>query len=134
MTHPAALAALLLASAGCIPEEGPMMKPGSDCLECHGGGEGRRWTVAGTVGGSTGVPMGGTRGTLGQQIGIVDAAGKSFSLRVNKAGNFWSAEPVTFPLQVGIDGVPMPAPVTAADASCNRCHGNGPGSGGDGGD
>ena len=119
MTRAATLA-LLLASVACIPEEGPMMKPGSDCLNCHGGGEGdaRPWTVAGTW------------ERQGQQVLIVDAAGKSFSLHVNQAGNFWSSEPVTFPLRVSVDGAAMADPVAAADASCNRCHGNGPGSGG----
>ena len=114
----AALVALLLASAACVPEEGPMMKPGSDCLECHGGGgeeNARTWTVAGTW------------ERQGQQVGIVDAAGKSFSLHTNKAGNFWSAEPVTFPLRVSVDGAAMPDPVAPADASCNRCHGSGSG-------
>jgi hypothetical protein len=60
----------------------------------------------------------------------VDAAGKSFSLHTNQAGNFWSAEPVTFPLRVGVDGIAMPAAVTASGASCNRCHGSGRGGGG----
>jgi hypothetical protein len=120
-----ALTALLLASAACIPDPGPMMRPGSDCLGCHGGGrsegEARRWTVAGT----------GFDAWTGQghQVAIVDADGKSFSLHTNEAGNFWSAEPVTVPLQVSIDGAAMSAPVAALDASCNRCHGNGPGSG-----
>jgi hypothetical protein len=31
-----ALAAALLALA-CVPSEGPLMEPGRDCLECHGG-------------------------------------------------------------------------------------------------
>jgi YD repeat-containing protein len=117
----APLAALLLASAACIPEQGPMMLPGSDCLGCHGGGgegEARRWTVAGTW------------TAQGQHVAIVDAAGKSFSLHTNQAGNFWSAEPVTFPLRVSVDGAAMATAVTAADASCNRCHGNGAGGGG----
>jgi YD repeat-containing protein len=118
----AALTALLLASAACIPDQGPMMKPGDDCLGCHGGGGAKRWTVAGTW------------TAQGQHVGIVDADGKSFSLHTNKAGNFWSSEPVTFPLQVSVDGAAMADPVAAVDASCNRCHGNGPGSGvGDGG-
>jgi hypothetical protein len=120
MTRAAAVAVLLMTSAACIPEEGPMMKPGSDCLECHGGGEedARRWTVAGTWSGQ------------GRQVSIVDAAGKSFSRHTNQVGNFWTSEPVTFPLRVSVDGVAMPNAVNAADASCNRCHGDGPGSGG----
>jgi len=118
MTRATCVAALLLMSAACVPEEGPMMEPGSDCLECHDGGEAPRWTVAGTWSG------------LGRQVAIVDAAGKSFSRHTNQAGNFWTSEPVTFPLRVSVDGVPMPNAVNAADASCNRCHGDGPGSGG----
>jgi hypothetical protein len=111
------LAALMLTSAACVPEEGPMMEPGSDCIDCHNGGEARTWTVAGTWSGQ------------GHQVGIVDAAGKTFSLHTNKAGNFWSSEPVAFPLRVDVDGTPMPSAVT--NGSCNVCHGNGPGSGGD---
>jgi hypothetical protein len=111
--------ALLFTSAACVPEEGPMMEPGHDCMECHGGGggdeSGRTWTVAGTW------------ERQGQQVGIVDAAGKSFTLHTNKAGNFWSSEPITYPLRVSVDGTPMPAAVTAGGGSCNRCHGNGGG-------
>jgi len=122
MTRVAALAALLLGSAACVPEEGPMMEPGSDCMECHGGGggdeSGRTWTVAGTW------------QQQGQQVTVVDATGKSFTLHTNKVGNFWSSEPVTFPLHVGVDGEAMGDPVTASGASCNTCHGNGGGSGG----
>jgi hypothetical protein len=124
----ALLAALMLITAACVPEEGPMMEPGHDCMECHDGGEAKAWTVAGTIGGF----MGGTIGALGQQIQIVDAAGKSFTLRVNKAGNFWSSEPVQLPLQPSRDGNAMPA--LAPSGSCNRtngCHGNAGGGGGD---
>ncbi len=107
--------ALWLAAAGCIPEEGPMMRPGSDCLECHGGagGEesGRRWTVAGTWAGQ------------GNQVVLVDAGGKTVALHTNRAGNFWTAEPLAFPLQASVNGTAMPQPVT--QGSCNRCHGSG---------
>ncbi len=117
-----AVAALL--AAGCIPEEGPMMEPGRPCLECHGGGGGEEdavaWTVAGTAIGSMG-------GHQGSQVRIQDAAGKSFTLTANQAGNFYTREPVTFPLNVSVDGNAMPAQVTYG--GCNRCHG----SGGDGG-
>jgi hypothetical protein len=115
MIRLACVAALLLTTAACVPEEGPMMEPGEDCLECHDGGEARRWTVAGTWAGQ------------GNQVSIQDAAGKAFTLHTNQAGNFWSAEPVTFPLRVGVNGQAMPDDVTAADASCNRCHGGGGG-------
>jgi hypothetical protein len=112
MTRAAAVAALLLASAACIPEEGPMMEPGSDCLDCHDGGDAQRWTVAGTWNGQ------------GRRLVIVDATGKTFSRYTNQAGNFWTSEPIAFPLRVSVDGAAMPNAVGAADASCNRCHGS----------
>jgi hypothetical protein len=115
------LTALLLTSAACVPEEGPLMEPGRDCMECHGNGGGedqaRRWTLAGTL-------VGHER----RELLVVDATGKTFSLRINQVGNLWSSEPVTFPLRVSVDGVAMPNPVAAIDASCNRatgCHGTG---------
>ena len=118
MIRPAALLALA-ALAGCAPEEGPLMSPGDDCLDCHSGGEAKAWTVAGTM------------GHQGSHLSITDATGWSFTLRANKVGNFYTAERVTFPLRVAVDGQPMTNPVQ--DGSCNRCHGNGPGSGGGGG-
>jgi hypothetical protein len=115
MIRAAALAALLLLAA-CIPEEGPMMEPGSDCLECHGGGEARRWTVAGTWRGQ------------GNQVFVQDAGGKSLTLHTNQAGNFWTAEPLTFPLRVvRVNGQTMPATPVVSQGSCNRCHGGGGG-------
>jgi len=116
-----ALGATLLGAAGCIPEEGPMMEPGSDCLECHGGGEARTWTVAGTWGGQ------------GNQVVLRDAGGRVLTLHSNRAGNFWTAEPLRFPITVAVNGQVMPGPpqganlTTAGDGSCNRCHGSGGG-------
>jgi len=114
-----ALGAALLGTAACIPEEGPMMEPGSDCMECHDGGEARRWTAAGTFGGQ------------GNQVVLQDAAGKSLTLHTNRAGNFWTAEPLTFPLRrVSVNGSVMPATPPVSQGSCNvaGCH---PGGGGD---
>ncbi len=112
----AAVAVLL---AGCIPEEGPMMAPGQDCMasDCHSGGEAKSWSVAGTI-----------AGRMGANVVVTDAKGWSFTLRSNKAGNFYTAEGVAFPLQVTVDGTPMGPPVT--DGSCNCCHGGGVGAGG----
>ena len=104
-----ALAAAALLVVACVPSEGPLMEPGRDCLGCHGAGEAKRWTVAGTW------PPQGSR------VAIADAAGKSFTLTTNQVGNFYSAEPVTFPLTVSVDGKTMPNPVTYG--GCNRCHG-----------
>jgi hypothetical protein len=137
MTRPAALAVAALLATGCIPENGPMMEPGHDCLECHGGGGGEddavAWTVAGTV------------GDQGSKVWIQDATGRSFTLNVNQAGNFYTREPVTFPIRVSVDGEPMPPEqgipgsgsfglLSPPNNSCNRstsCHGGGGGGGGD---
>ena len=114
------LTGLLFTAAACVPEEGPMMEPGSDCMECHGGDEAKAWTIAGTL-------LQFTR----RQVVVVDAAGKTFNLRINQAGNLWSSEPITYPLRVSVDGSAMPGAVTSGGGSCNTCHGfGGGGSGG----
>ena len=128
MSRLLAVAALL--AAACIPEYGPMMEPGSACLDCHGGGGGEEdavaWTVAGTWSGQ------------GLHVYIQDAAGKSFTIRTNQAGNFYTREPLQFPIAVSIEGAFMPpvqgiggsggvGQLQPADANCNRCHGEGGG-------
>lgn len=126
------LAAVLQACA--VPEDGPMMEPGEDCIHCHGDGgggeDGPRWTVAGTVypSGDTADPGAGVRGA---SIWLQDSNGKTFTLRSNKAGNFYSAESLAFPIRVAVGhelGHGRPGEVTDADrpvlvhGSCNRCH------------
>jgi hypothetical protein len=118
MTRVAAAALVLLAA--CVPGEGPMMSPFEDCLGCHeGGGEARAWTVAGTW-------------RRGARVTVTDANGKSFTLKGNDAGNFYTAESLAFPLQVSVDGKPMQywdpnPPATVAEVrygfgGCNLCH------------
>ena len=123
MIRPAAIAALL--TAACIPEPGPMMSPGEDCLECHGGGGGEEdavaWTVAGTF------------GHQGSKVRIQDATGWSFTLTANQAGNFYTRETVRFPLTVSVDGQTMPGTITYGGCNANRCHAGGGGDGGGGG-
>lgn len=106
-----AAAAAAAALAACIPEEGPLMAAGQDCLGCHGGGEARRWTAAGTW------------RSQGQQVTFAEANGRSVTVRTNQAGNFYTAEPLAFPLTVSVDGAAMPNPVTYG--GCNRCHDRG---------
>jgi len=110
--RPLLCAAVLLAA--CIPEEGPLMAAGQDCVECHGmGGDARTWTAAGTW-------------ARGARVTLTDANGKSFTLRGNDVGNFYTAEPLAFPLRVSVDGTPMQDPVKYG--GCNLCH-QGPGPG-----
>jgi hypothetical protein len=129
------LIALAAALAACVPDEGPLMRAGEDCLECHGGSglpgeaatvadrEGaRRWTVAGTVYGSG--TAGSGDGVRGAKVHVRDAGGRSFTLETNRAGNFYTAEPVRFPLKVTITHggrfVEMADEVTYG--GCNGCH------------
>jgi hypothetical protein len=122
----AAASVLALALApGCIPEEGPMMLPGSNCMECHGGAggggeeDGPRWTVAGTW------------DRQGNKVHVQDANGKAFTLSANKAGNFWSAEPVAFPLRVSVDGQAMPGTISTGSCNAAGCHQRAGAGGGD---
>jgi predicted CXXCH cytochrome family protein len=111
MTARAFAVAALLAAA-CVPGEGPLMAPNQDCLGCHGRGEAQGWTVAGTYGGR------------GSRVTITDANGKSLTLHTARNGNFYTAEPVTFPLRVAVDGREMQDPVRKY-GGCNVCHGPG---------
>jgi len=116
----AALALLLL--AGCGLEGSPIMEPGRDCLECHGGGEAKRWTLAGTVYPATDSAAG--AGILGATVRVHDAGGRSFGLRTNLAGNFYTAEKVTFPLQVCVEhgGASTCMEAATTSGACNGCH------------
>jgi hypothetical protein len=84
------------------------MEAGHDCLRCHDGTSARRWTAAGTF-------------WQGAHITLTDSAGTSFTLRGNQVGNFYTAEPLVFPLTVTVEGRTMTDPATYG--GCNRCHG-----------
>ena len=119
------MAAALLLGA-CVPEEGPLMDPGSDCMRCHGSGggedEARPWTVAGTVYPTATSAAG--DGVLGARVHVRDASGFAFTLRTNLAGNFYSAESVALPLEVCVEhgGAEKCMPIPAPQGSCNACH------------
>ena len=128
--------ALLLAAAACacVPDNGPLMRPGEDCMACHGGrgtlppGERERhakaWSVAGTVFEAAGGGLEGA-GVEGADVQITDSAGFSFALRTNQAGNFYTRETVVLPLRAciarGGATVCQQSPVTSG--ACNSCHG-----------
>jgi hypothetical protein len=113
-----------LAVLACVPAQGPLMRPGSDCLSCHGGqGGAPRWTVAGTIYDEPSAP--GDAGLYGARVHLVDATGFAFTLPTNRAGNFYTAEPVAFPLQVCVErrGVRSCMEEAVTAGSCNVCHG-----------
>ncbi len=108
--------------AGCIPEEGPMMSPGEDCLTCHQGGEASRWSVAGTV--YPGLDSPSFDGLHGATVTVTDATGRTISLLTNLAGNFYLADPLTFPLSTSVaaGGQTRTMGVAVAYGGCNSCH------------
>ncbi len=124
----------------------PTMNPGLDCLSCHSAtatltcpvppcrASYRPWTVAGTVYGDPNADA--EAGVPNVEILVVDSAGKALTLVSNEVGNFYTAEPLTFPLtsvQVQNERHRMimnlqPATVVLQGAagvpigSCNLCH------------
>jgi hypothetical protein len=106
-------AAALLAALACVPDQGPSMRPFEDCLGCHDGGAARGWTVAGTW-------------RRGSEVTVVDQGGKSVTMHGNQVGNFYTAESMTFPLSVSVDGKLMAdgngTPVLLQYGGCNACH------------
>ena len=116
----AACATLLLAA--CIPDPGPTMSPGEDCLECHDGGDAPRWTVAGTVYPTYFSEV--DEGLSGVKIHLTDATGRHVTIESNEAGNFYTRERLSLPLTVAVekDGRRREMPHPAPYGGCNRCH------------
>jgi hypothetical protein len=136
--------AVAVLAAGCVPADGPLMAPGEDCLECHGGGgdggdgsggdeltatpvsrldeDGPPWSAAGTV--FPALDSSPSDGLRGASVHLTDANGRSITLRSNAAGNFYTAEPLRFPLRVSVTiGGRTEAMEDPVDyGGCNHCH------------
>ncbi len=128
----AILAIVLFAAACGIPENGPIMQPGADCMSCHAAAANVGapvWTVAGTLYAAPDAPQ--SAGVSGGRVFIVDAIGRSFTLNTNSAGNFYTAEQLTFPIhvQAEVNGTRMAMVSSPASGSCNSCHGQPPSEG-----
>ncbi len=120
-----ACAVLVALPSACVPARGPQMEPGSDCMECHGPGAHYAWTAAGTVYPARNSPDDQGRGHV--YIELTDADGKTVSMESNPAGNFYTSEPLRFPLTAsarrGEVRYLMATPVPAQSlGSCNSCH------------
>lgn len=112
-----------LTLSGCIPDQGPLMDPGQNCMACHhSGAEAKAWTVGGTVYGAVDAEV--NAGVSGVRVRVTDATGWTFSLRSNQSGNFYSAEPVTYPLTLCLErsGSSLCMQATDSGGSCNTCH------------
>lgn len=119
-----ACAVLLLAGACGEPENGPLMRPGENCMSCHAAGEeaaSKTWTVAGTVFDQNGA------GVRNAKIELTDADSRVHVLTSNAAGNFYSAEPMKTPFQgaaLRYEGRTSFSPHEPGKlvGSCNACH------------
>jgi hypothetical protein len=112
---------VLLAACG-IPGTGPAMSPGEDCVDCHGKGEGPDFSAAGTVYQNPGDDL--HAGVKGARVHLVDADGRSLTLRTGQTGNFYTREKLRPPLQISVerDGLVAVMKVAAPHGACNRCH------------
>lgn len=127
----AAASVLLAACGGGEGDEGgPTMRPGSDCLSCHTGGEPGRFTAAGTVYGRGDAASG--AGLAGVTVVLVGSgAGETPApLVTNGAGNFYTSAKLTPPISITVtgNGGSVSRPSHHA-GSCGGCHQPGSGSG-----
>jgi len=116
--------------AACTPENGPLMRPGDDCLRCHGGSSGggaehraTPWSFAGTVYADASAAA--NAGIEGVDIQVNDANGFAFTVHSNLVGNFYSAESVAFPMTVCVSrngARPTCMEAAAPHGACNLCH------------
>jgi hypothetical protein len=118
----ALLFALAVTSACGIPDQGPAMQPGADCLTCHDGNQAPQWTVAGTVFSAPTAPL--EAGLQGALVVVTDATNRTLTLQTNEAGNFFTAEALVGPLVVSIQNgnTRMEMGASPSSGSCNSCH------------
>ena len=104
------------------------MHPGRDCIDCHAGGEGPEYIVAGTVYPAEGISdPDDCFGIAGASVLVEDAAGRAFALETNSAGNFYLSRgdgPLEFPLAVELeyDGAMRAMTLQPTVGACASCH------------
>jgi hypothetical protein len=108
---------------GACAGSGSTMLPGSDCLACHSAASSydiSTWTAAGTVF----ADYDGHAPLRGATVRITDADGQIVELSTNSAGNFYTSQPLSFPIQAEVEArddiVRMAR--QAESGACNDCH------------
>jgi hypothetical protein len=104
-----------------------LMHPGMACIDCHSSGGGPDLTIGGTV-----FPTGhepddcnGSNGSLTDvQVIVTDGTGKSVTLTVNSAGNFYSQARLTPPFSAKVVKGSLTRAMMAQQTTgdCNSCH------------
>ncbi len=118
-----ALAALSLA---CPQAASPLMEPGNDCGSCHrsdGVAKSMPWTLSGTLYADPKAPA--AFGLEGAEVIATGTDGREVTLETNAAGNFYSREPLAFPVKIAVQrgaqrvemGQKLDGPV-----ACASCH------------
>jgi hypothetical protein len=115
---------LFAACGAASDEEGPLMRPGENCLSCHDGTqhEAERYTVAGTVFGSATAAT--AAGVSGVTVIITDANHAEARLTTNAAGNFYTSQVFAAPYTVAVERSGTRFTMAAAPSSggCASCH------------
>jgi hypothetical protein len=121
-----AIALAALAASCGIPEHGPTMEAGRDCLECHGSGGEPSFTVAGTAFWNVADDAG--SGVQGARVQLTDARGRTVTVRSNQSGNFYTRERLQFPLLAIVQKGGLVAIMSDAvpQGGCSACHGQPP--------
>lgn len=109
------------------------MLPGRVCQECHRpGGQARdAWTASGTIYEERGASCNGG-GVADARVELIGMDGKvQVSMQTNSAGNFYTAQPLVFPVRVRVSKGDRAEEMlgTVGVASCAACHQQ-PGQGG----
>jgi hypothetical protein len=116
------LAAVALLAGGCLTAESATMFPGVDCTQCHKPGTFPHWTAAGTI--YLDRAAAADQGEPGVVVHLTDSLGKTLALTTNEVGNFYTAEPLEFPIHVEVErlGQRLPMPIPTPRGGCNGCH------------
>jgi hypothetical protein len=102
-----------------------LMHPGKPCLSCHAANDGPSYTLAGTVYPTIHEPNdcnGATAPNL--SVLIIDATGKSHTMPVNEAGNFFRVTSIPMPYRAMVvnGGKVREMKTPQTDGDCNGCH------------
>jgi hypothetical protein len=94
---------------------------GQACIACHAGNAGPDFTLAGTLY----TDAAGAAPLAGATITITDANGATFDMVSQQNGNFWTAEPLAFPVHVVASRCPDTQPMSGAIAAAGDCNAGG---------
>ena len=94
--------------------------PGQACAGCHNGSIGPAFTVGGTLY----ADRGGAQAVAGVTVTLIDADQNRIDMVAAQNGNFWTDQPVSFPVTTFASSCPdlVPMSTVADSGDCNGCH------------